>query len=143
MSAFLLNEAGDPVVPPSVAARLAQIDERLGCVWHRALRAFAFTLRWPQGDERWAMVQSGELPEDAAFQIIGYMPADAGIDDVASFAESQIVAAGQKLPDVAAVLAATARANAQVVEKAAEKVVEGVLASSGTSKKNKGVVVAA
>lgn len=130
---WLLNEEGTALlIPPSVEARLKAIDDRLGLFWHPVLKTFCLTLRWPTDDPRWAYVQSGEWPEQSAYQIIGYLPQDCSADEAASVAEREVVRAGARLEDVQRVLDATARRNAEVAKaKGSELVEEAFVAPDG------------
>ncbi len=139
---WLMNQEGTALlVPPTVEARLKAIDDRLGMVWHPMLKTFCLTLRWAQDDPRWAYVQRGEWPEGAAYQTIGYLPQDCSADEAAAVAEREVIRAGAKLPDVQAVLDATARRNAAVAAAKGQQLVEEsfVQTDGGVGKRRKRV----
>lgn len=93
---MILTAAGVPFasLPPAPSAEtertlrdvLRGMDELLDVMWHprifwnaRQLRwegRYALTCRWPRADARWSMVQSGEQPEDQAYDIIGWLCED-------------------------------------------------------------------
>jgi hypothetical protein len=111
---WMTDEGGNPLVPPSVKDRLAQIDDRLSCAYYPVGNVFALLLRWPEGDDRWQYVQCGDLPESAAYETIGYVPVGIAIDEIAAYADREVVRAGARLENVAQVLRASALRNVQV-----------------------------
>jgi hypothetical protein len=51
---------------------------------------WAFTWEWPSTDARWARVQSNEIPRDAAYDIIGYLPIGCSLDEAGSYVETHL-----------------------------------------------------
>jgi len=96
----VLGHDGLPTPPSDVVRRLAQIHPRLGC---KLLRApgeeghwWGFTLTWAPEDERWGMIQRGVLSPSDAFDIIGQLPRDAGVDEAYGyFVQAARAIAGQ------------------------------------------------
>lgn len=75
-------------VPEEITKRLAQVDPNLFLKYVKYPNHetdirdrnhwWALCLRWADSDKRRRWVASGEMPEDAAFDIIGYMPFNIG-----------------------------------------------------------------
>jgi hypothetical protein len=93
---MLLNASGVPYVslPPTPSAEqerqlrdvLRSMDPLLDVMWHPTIYwnasqlrwegRYALTCRWPMADLRWRMVQSGEVPETDAYDIVGWLCTD-------------------------------------------------------------------
>lgn len=75
-----------PVPPSDITRRLAQISPRLGVKVCRLPGVegghwWAYTLAWDANDPRWTRVIHGECGPDEAFDIIGQLPRDAGVEE--------------------------------------------------------------
>lgn len=93
---MILTAAGVPFasLPPTPSAETERVlrgvlrgmDELLDVMWHPTIYynrsqmrwegRYALICRWPRADGRWSMVQSGEVPEADAFDIIGWLCED-------------------------------------------------------------------
>jgi hypothetical protein len=86
MSAVLLNERGMPEPSPEVQRRLRAIHPDLSLRYVlSAPSAWAVALTWGENDRRREMVRKGELPLDATYDIIGYLPMDASPDEAPAY----------------------------------------------------------
>jgi hypothetical protein len=82
---LLVSPRGEPVPPSSVLKRLAAVDERLSLRWMPSPLTgpyWALVERWRRGDPRWERVQSGELTEDHAVDMVAMLPPDCSVHDV-------------------------------------------------------------
>ena len=75
-----------PVPPSDIARRLAQIHPRLGIKVCRLPGVegghwWAYTLAWAPEDPRWQMVVVGQADPGDAYDIIGQLPREAGVDE--------------------------------------------------------------
>ncbi|GAC1360243.1 MAG: hypothetical protein NVSMB4_18750 [Acidimicrobiales bacterium] len=91
---LVVNERGGPVPPSGLVDRLHRIDPALGVRWMANFDAscWAVTWEWPLSDARWSRVQSSEIPREAAYDIIGYLPPGCTADEAAPFVESHLKA---------------------------------------------------
>lgn len=84
----LVRDAGGVPQPPSHIVE--ELRTRTGdpCIGLRyASVEWQFIRTWPAHDKRWARIQNGEYPEDAAYDVIGTLPIDCSLDQAASYAE--------------------------------------------------------
>lgn len=88
----LVNHRGEPVPPMDVVLRLKTIDERLSIEWVEGAWGqsyFGLFERWRQGDPRWARVQSGEIPEKSARDLVQMFPRHCPAPEMAAFVEQR------------------------------------------------------
>lgn len=84
---MILSHDGRPTPPSDVSRRLAEIHPRLGIQVTAIPGAgvtshwWSFTLRWAPEDPRWGMIQQGVMSPSDAYDIIGQLPRDAGVDE--------------------------------------------------------------
>jgi hypothetical protein len=87
----LYNSAGRPEPSPAIVRRLRAIDSGLGLQWVTGVAGnWAVTMRWPEQSEKWRLVQSGELPADRAWDIVGWLPMDCPLDDAPALMERML-----------------------------------------------------
>lgn len=127
-SPWLLDGAGNPLAPQSVIDELKEINPRLGLQYHKALHAFMVTLRWPEQDERRAMIREGLMPEHADFEILCPVPVDVSMDELRSWLAGQLRRVAQSREDVRRMVEEEeqrlAKQNAAVAERAAAEATE-------------------
>lgn len=83
---ILLNERGTPEPSPDIQRRLRAIHPRLSLKYVTAAPShWAVTLGWDDSDPRNERVRTGKLPIGSAYDIIGYLPMDAGVDDAPGY----------------------------------------------------------
>lgn len=89
---FVTNERGGPVPPQDILKRLAQVDPSLGLRFMADFDAsrWALTWEWKPSDVRWARVQVGEIPREAAYDIIGYLPLQCPVEQAAAYVETHL-----------------------------------------------------
>lgn len=90
--AVLLNNRGEPLPPFDVVERLRRIDERLSIEWVEGAWGcsyFGLFQRWERGDKRWERVQSGEIPEKQARDLIQMFPRSCPPAEMAAFVEAR------------------------------------------------------
>lgn len=83
---------GDPIPPSDVVKALAAISPRLKIEWVGGAYGacyFALKERWKEGDVRWARVQSGELPEANAFDVLTMFPREVRTGDMIAWISSK------------------------------------------------------
>jgi hypothetical protein len=123
-SPWLVDGAGNPLAPPSVVEALASINERLGIMYHVALRAFIVTLRWPEDDPRRQMIREGVLSPHSDFEALCPVPANVSLDELHGWVEQQLVRVGESRDDIRRMVAENearvAKQNAALVENAAD-----------------------
>lgn len=84
---MLIGTDFQPVAPSAITRRLSEINPRLGLKVVRQPGAdeaeywWAFTLAWASTDPRWQMIQRGDMGANEAYDIIGQLPRDAGVDE--------------------------------------------------------------
>lgn len=84
----LLNALGRPEPSPEVSRRLKAIHEGLHLRWVSGVEGhWAVCLTFQPDDRRWELVQTGEIPPDKAFEIIGFLPMDCGPDEAPPYLE--------------------------------------------------------
>ena len=82
----LLNSAGLPEPSPEVQRRLQAVDPHLKLQFVKgAGPSWAVSMRWHANDERWKRVQDGRADPNRAFDIIGYLPMDCGVDEAPAY----------------------------------------------------------
>ena len=137
MGGLILGADAQPLVPPSISAALADIDPRLGLLYHPALRAFCVTLRWPEDDPRREMIRRGDIDPNSDAELLCPVPAEVSLDDLHGWIRRQLVRVGQSREDVRRMIAANetrvAAQHAQVLE---DKLTEAreTLAASASAK---------
>lgn len=86
MPTILLNERGNPEPSPDIQRRLGAIHPRLSLKYVEVAPShWAVTLGWDDGDPRKERVRNGTLDIASAYDIIGYLPMDAGVDDAPGY----------------------------------------------------------
>lgn len=93
MSAIVLNLQGTPEPPSQIVAGLKRVHPNLGLRYTEGHggRSWAFTWTWPDDDARRARVRSHEIPPDAAYDILGYLPLDCPVDQAPNYAERALL----------------------------------------------------
>ncbi len=77
---------------PELQRSVQAIDEGLSLRWMQPVGLppyWAVFFRWPQTDKRWSMVQSGEIPEAEAHDMILQLPRDCPPDQARSLIEKR------------------------------------------------------
>lgn len=89
---LLTSERGGPVPPSDVLQRIHEYSPSLGLRFMPDFdrSRWAFTWEWPAKDLRWARVQSNEIPREAAYDIIGYLPIGCSVDEAGSYVETHL-----------------------------------------------------
>lgn len=84
---MLITPTFEPVPPQDALRRLRSIDERLAIRWVPSAGGayWAITERWPSGDPRWQLVQSGQVREHEAFDIRAMLPPDCSAEQAEGF----------------------------------------------------------
>lgn len=85
---LLRGADGRPRPQPELLARLQKYDERVGLFYTNA--AWAIIETWRPEDPRRARVQRGEMPEDMAFDICGYLPVTCSVDEAPAYIEREL-----------------------------------------------------
>lgn len=86
--ALILNSAGNPEPSPEISRRLKAIHAGLHLKFvDSTTEHWAICMSWQPDDSRWQYVQSGEMPPDRAYDIIGYIPLACGVDEAPSYLE--------------------------------------------------------
>lgn len=86
MAAILLNERGTPEPSLDIQRRLLAIHPRLSLKYVSVAPShWAVTLGWDDSDPRKERVRTGKLPLDSAYDIIGYLPMDAAVDEAPAY----------------------------------------------------------
>jgi hypothetical protein len=127
----LVNNRGEPIPPYDVVERLARIDERLSIEWVDGAWGcayFGLFERWRQGDPRWSRVQSGEVSEKMARDLVQMFPRSCPAPEMAAFVEHRWGNRAVGYP-VAAAEAAVARAQ-QSLANAKEAAVDKAVSTS-------------
>jgi hypothetical protein len=82
---MILNFRGEPTPPSDIVARLAQVHPAL------ALRfvsgAWAVTWTWAESDPRRERIRQGEIPEESAHDIVGYLPIGCSAEEAPAYIE--------------------------------------------------------
>jgi len=112
---MLITPRGEPVPPQSVVRRLAAIDERLTIRWVPSVGGayWAICETYRRGDERWALVQRGELREQEAFDILCMLPPDASSEEAEGILLRRFGRVEHAASEAQAQVERIARANAQ------------------------------
>ena len=89
--ATFITPQGDPIVPASVEQELARRGYPVKIEWVRAAWGaghFAAKQKWRENDPRWARVQSGEIPEEQAFDVAHMFPRECPTSEFVSYIEN-------------------------------------------------------
>jgi hypothetical protein len=86
MPPIILNDRGQPEPSPFIMGCLKRVHAGLSLrhTPHTGPQ-WAILLQWQPDDRRWQYVQSGEMPPDSTFDIIGYLPMDCPLDDAPAY----------------------------------------------------------
>jgi hypothetical protein len=83
---ILLNERGNPEPSPDIQRRLRGIHPRLSLRFMQSAPGnWAVTLGWGDDDPRKERVRTGLTSLDRAFDIIGYLPMNASVDEAPAY----------------------------------------------------------
>jgi hypothetical protein len=83
---ILLNERGNPEPSPDVQRRLRGVHPRLSLRFVEvAPSSWAVALEWADDDPRRERVRNGTLPLGSAYDIIGYLPMGASVDEAPAY----------------------------------------------------------
>lgn len=85
----LIDAGGSPTPPTRLIERLRDISDGLTVRWHPMLRRFAVMHAWAPNDPRRALVQSGELGDDA-YDVVCYLPEGQDPETVGDYIVEQI-----------------------------------------------------
>lgn len=89
--AMLVNSVGRPEPSPELQRRLAAITPGLQLRLLNGVGSrWSVTLAWGPQDRRWRWVQEEKYDPASAFDIIGYLPLDCGIDQAAPYLERML-----------------------------------------------------
>jgi hypothetical protein len=84
----LLNSAGQPEPPTDVVKRLRALHAGLHLKFlEYTAQHWAVCMSWNAEDRRWERVQQGEIGPASAYDIIGYLPLDCGVDEAPAYLE--------------------------------------------------------
>lgn len=81
---MLYDAAGSPVAPPEIERRLKQVHDGLTLRWMAAGAGdsyWAVCCRWEESDPRWQRVQSGQIPESQAVDMVTMLPVDCPVSE--------------------------------------------------------------
>ena len=82
MVSLLTDQPFAPEASPALLKRLQEIDSRLGFKYLPiADGCWAITEKWGPDDPRRSRIQSGDMPPNADFDVLGYAPTSATADD--------------------------------------------------------------
>lgn len=90
---LMLNERGGPVPPQDVLQRIrSEVGPEFGLRFMADFDGshWAFVREWPNDDKRWDRVRCQEIPPDAAYDIIGYLPLDCPLEQAADYARKAL-----------------------------------------------------
>lgn len=91
MISGLVDCYGVPAAP-ELQRSVQEIDDGLSLRWFQPVGLppyWAVMFRWPQTDKRWSMVQSGEIPEREAVDMVIALPRDCPPDQARSLIEKR------------------------------------------------------
>jgi hypothetical protein len=84
----LLNSAGQPEPPTDVVKRLRALHAGLHLKFlEYTAQHWAVCMSWNAEDRRWERVQQGKIGPASAYDIIGYLPLDCGVDEAPAYLE--------------------------------------------------------
>lgn len=88
---MLVNGMGRPEPSPELQRRLAAITPGLQLRLLNGIGSrWSVTLAWGPQDRRWQWVQEERYDPASAFDIIGYLPLDCGMDQAAPYLEKML-----------------------------------------------------
>ena len=90
-ASVFVRPGGEIIPPDHVVRRLKAVSPRLDLRWMTGAHIpyWAVTEEWPQGDPRWAKVQSGEVPRHMAFGIAHIFQLDVSTEDMGAYIEQR------------------------------------------------------
>lgn len=123
---MILGIDGSPTPPTSALARLEAIDSHLGLKFHErwdGKKYWVLTYRWPLSDQRWSMVQRGEMAREDAFDVFCYVPLDCPVDEIPAYCEKHFI----RNPKTDNILQGLRAANKKQTDEVANRIFERAL----------------
>lgn len=122
----LLTQVAGAVVPPELLRRFSQVDPRLGVrpisypsrdgINYNAISYWAITYAWAENDKRRIMIQRGDMPEDAAFDVLCWLPPDCSVHDAFNYFLRNLKGTVRERSDVQRILDRIHKFNEDVVK---------------------------
>ena len=127
--ALIYNSAGTPEPSPEIRRRLQAVHPGLGLQFNAVTpKHWMVTMAWPEGDQRWGMVQRQEIGGGASYSILGWLPLDCPIEQAPNYLERFLRTATED--STRELLAHVGRYNAEVLPAAqVNEALEAVLGS--------------
>lgn len=126
----LVNARGEPTAPDDIVRRLRQIDERLGIRWVSASVIlgipghWAITLRWREGDPRYAMIQRGDMRPGSDHDMIGDLAPDCSVEEIPGWFVANVKRFGGDAREIDYLLGRVGHWNDEQEKKNADPLVE-------------------
>jgi hypothetical protein len=129
--ATFITPAGDPIPPSELVRVIEEAGQRYGLsmtvewlasAWGTS--CFVVKQRWPQGDEKWARVQCGELPADKAFDVIFRFPPEMRTGDMVGLVRDKFGFVRDPRQEADRLMAEAQRLYSQIENGAVDKAVE-------------------
>lgn len=79
-----------PEPPFGLLERLHALNRRLGLLWFGSVHRWGVTFDWSADDPRRARIQAGEIDPRRAFDLVGMLPDDCPLDQVAGWLEREL-----------------------------------------------------
>lgn len=88
----IVSQAGTPEPSSEIVARLRRIHPALGLRFGDGISGVGWKLtwEWPASDARWSRVLTEDIPADAAYDVIGYLPMGCTADDAPAYVETHL-----------------------------------------------------
>lgn len=97
---MLYNAYGNPEPSPEIQRRLRALDPRLFLEYLPDFaKHWAVKCRWRHDDRRWEKVQTGQVPESAAADIVCWLPIDCSADEAPAYLERSLGVFSQRHAD--------------------------------------------
>lgn len=83
---MIISALDDPVPPPLAQAALKAVDPRFFLRWvNGVLKYWAICERWRDNDPRRERIRTGELPSNADWDVIAYLPLGCSAEEVEGY----------------------------------------------------------
>lgn len=89
---LIIGASNTPEPPTEIVARLHRIHPALGLRFGDGIGGVGWKLtwEWPASDPRWERVLTQEMPADAAYDILGYLPMGCRVDEAPAYIEAHL-----------------------------------------------------
>lgn len=122
---------GRPQPPQELIERLKKYDARVGLYYTKC--SWAITEAWAENDPRRARILEGDMSEDMAFDICGYLPLTCSLDEAPAYIEREL--RSYSAEQFAALRYSISHWNDAIAEKSGEdEFVAGTIENLDTSK---------